>query len=102
MIQNNLLNSCQSGFSRNDSCVNQSISVIHNIYCAFDTNPSLEVQGVFLDLSKTFNKIWQRGILCKLKDNGIITNALHLIESFLHNKHQRFVWMVGCWYFWFI
>ena len=25
---------------------------------AFDCNPSVEVQGVFLDLSKAFDKVW--------------------------------------------
>ena len=57
MIQNNLLNSCQSGFRPNDSCINQLISKTHNIYRAFDANPSLEVRGVFLDLSKAFDKV---------------------------------------------
>ena len=52
MIQNNLLNSCQLGFRPNYSCINQIISETHNIYRAFDANPSLEVRGVFLDLSK--------------------------------------------------
>ena len=58
MIQNNLLNSCQSGFKPNDSCINQLISITHNIYRAFDANPSLELRGVFLDLSKAFDKVW--------------------------------------------
>ena len=66
MIQNNLLNSCQSGFRPNDSCVNQLInSITHNIYCAFDANPALEVRGVFLDLSKAFDKVWHEGLVCK-------------------------------------
>ena len=43
MIQKNLLNSFQSGFRPNDSCVNQLISITHSIYRAFDANPSLEV-----------------------------------------------------------
>ena len=30
----------------------QLIMIAHNIYRAFDANPSLEVRGVFLDLSK--------------------------------------------------
>ena len=50
MIQNNLLNSFQSGFRLNDSFINQLISITHNIYRTFDANPSLEVRGVFLDL----------------------------------------------------
>ena len=91
MIQNNLLNSCQSGFRPNDSCINQLKSITHNIYRAFNANPSLEVRGAFLDLSKAFDKVWDAGLLCKLKNNGINGNALQLIESFLHNTRQRVV-----------
>ena len=91
MIQNNLLNSFQSGFRPNDSCINQLISITHNIYRAFEANPSLEVRGVFLDLSKAFDKVWHEGLLCKLKNNEINGNALQLIESFLHNRRQRVV-----------
>ena len=91
MIRNELLNSCQSGFWPNDSCINQLISITHNIYRAFDANPSLEVRGVFLDLSKAFDKVWHVGLLYKLKSNGINGNALQLIKSFLHNRSQRVV-----------
>ena len=38
-----LLNPCQSGFKKNDSCINQLVSITHEIYSAFDCNPSLEV-----------------------------------------------------------
>ena len=91
MIQNNLLNSCQSGFRPSDSCINQLISITHNIYRAFDANPSLEVRGVFLDLSKVFDKVWHKGLVYKLKSIGINGNALQLIESFLHSRRQRVV-----------
>ena len=71
------MKSCQSGFRPNDSCINQLISITLNIYCAFDdNNPSLEVRGVFLDLSKAFDKVWHEGLLYKLKSNGINGNAL--------------------------
>ena len=75
----------------NDSCINQLISIIHNIYRAFDANPSLEVLGVFLDLSKAFDKVWHEGLLYKRKNNGINGNALKLIKSFLHSRSQRVV-----------
>ena len=91
MIHNKLLNSFQSGFRPNDSCINQLISITHNIYRAFDANPSLEVRGVFLDLSKAFDKVWHEGLLYKLKSNGINGNALQLIKSFLHKRCQRIV-----------
>ena len=47
---NNLLNSNQSGFRSGDSCVHQLLSITHEIYKAFDANPSLDVRGFFLDL----------------------------------------------------
>ena len=80
MIQNSFLNSCQSGFRPNDSCIYQLISITDNIYRAFDTNPSQEVRGVFLDLSKAFDKVWHESLLHKLKNNGINRNALQLIN----------------------
>ena len=85
------MNSCQSVFRSNDSCINQLISITHNIYRAFDVNPSLEVGGIFLDLSKVFDEVWHEGLLYKLKNIGINGNALQLIEPFLHNRRQRVV-----------
>ena len=61
-----LLNQCQSGFKKNDSCINQLVSINHEIYSAFDSNPSLEVRGVFLDLTKAFDKVWNDGLIYKL------------------------------------
>ena len=46
----------QSGFRPGDSCTNQLIAITHNIFKAFDCNPSLDVRGVFLDISKAFEK----------------------------------------------
>ena len=44
----NMLSVHQSGFRPGDSCVHQLMSIVHDIYNAFDANPSLEVRGVFL------------------------------------------------------
>ena len=60
---NNLLNGNQSGFRPGDSCVHQLLSITHEIYKAFDANPSLEVREVFLDLSKAFDKVWHDGLM---------------------------------------
>ena len=37
----------QSGFRANDSCVDQLLSIVHNIYTAFDAYPTLESCGAF-------------------------------------------------------
>ena len=55
--KNNLLNNNQSGFKLNDSCIDHLIDITHNIFSAFDANLSLEVRGVFLDLSKAFDRL---------------------------------------------
>ena len=60
MIERNLLSSTQSGFKPKDSWVNQLIAIIRIIFSAFDVYPSLEVLGVLLDLSKAFDRVWDK------------------------------------------
>ena len=66
------------------------IAVTHTIFTAFDANPSLEVHGIFLDLSNVFDRLWHKGPIQKLKNNGIDDKLLSLIESFLHNRYKNY------------
>ena len=67
-IENGLISPNQSGFTSGDSCTNQLISITHEIYQFFDDG--FEVRGVFLDISKAFDKVWHNGLTYKLKQNG--------------------------------
>ena len=67
------------------------MSIVHDIYNAFDANPSLEVRGGFLDISKAFDRVWHKGLLHKLKCMGIDGNFLKLVKSFLSNRYQYVV-----------
>ena len=89
-LKNNLLTPKQSSFRINDSCVNELLSIFHSIYSDFDRNPTLEVRGIFLDISKAFDKVWQ-GLLYKLEALGILGNLLKLFQSFLSDRKQRVV-----------
>ena len=51
----NLLAPSQSGFKPGDSCINQLLSITHEIYSSFDDG--FEVRSVFLDISKAFDKV---------------------------------------------
>ena len=63
----------------------------HEIYKAFDANPSLEVGRVFPGLSKYFGKVWHDGLMYKLKQLGICGKYTGLLNSYLNDKHQRVV-----------
>ena len=71
LLEERLLNPDQSGFRPSDSCINQFLAITHEIFEAFDCNPTLEVRSVFLDISKAFDKVWHQGLLFKLKSMGI-------------------------------
>ena len=48
-----------------------------------------EVKDVFLDISKAFNKVWEEGIIFKLKQNGISGKLLSVLFDFLKDRKQR-------------
>ena len=57
MAENNLLTNTHAGLKSTDFCVNQLTSTTHGIFSGFDTNPSLVVLGVFIELSKAFVRV---------------------------------------------
>ena len=52
-----LLSAPQSDFRASDSCVVQLLTNAHNNYTAFDSYPTFESRGAFLDMSKAFDKV---------------------------------------------
>ena len=87
--ENNLIYPNQSGFKAGDSCINQLLSITHEFYKSFDDG--LEVRGIFSDISKTFDEVWHRGLLYKLKQNRISGKLFHIITDFLNFRKQRVV-----------
>ena len=59
LSDNNLLSPNQSGFRSGDSCINQLLSINNEFLNAqMSLNfKGLEVRGIFLDISKTFDKV---------------------------------------------
>ena len=88
-IQNNLITPNQSGFKTGDSCINQLISITHEIYKSVDDG--YEVQGLFLDISTAFDKVWHQGLHCKLRQNGISGEILKILTDFLDNRNQKVI-----------
>ena len=65
------------------------LSIVHNIYASFDQSPILEMRANFLDISKTFDKVWNEGLLFKLERIGISENILNLLKIFLNTSFQE-------------
>ena len=78
-------------FTRCILCISQLRSIVHDINSSFDCDPTIDVRGVFLDISKAFDKVWHDGILFKLKTYGVKGKLLILIKNYLHARYQRVV-----------
>ena len=46
----------------------------------------LEERGVFLDISKGFDKVWHEGLIYKLQQNGVSGELLNILIDFLNNS----------------
>ena len=89
LTENDLLSPNQSGFRSGDSCINQLLSINHEILNAFDKG--LEVRGIFLDISKAFDKVWHDGLVFNLRQNGISGDIMNILQEFIRNRKQSVV-----------
>ena len=46
------------------------------------------MRGVFLDISKAFDKVWHKDIIFKIKQNGVSGKLLSLLSEFLKDRKQ--------------
>ena len=81
--ENSLISQNQSSFKPGDSCTNQLVSITHQIYKSFDYGH--EFRSVFLDMSKAFDKVWDKGI------HFTSGNLLSILTDFLNVRKQRVV-----------
>ena len=83
--ENNLISDNQSCFKPGDLCINQLLSI------------TLEFINILMIILKSeqffyeFNKVWHKGLIYKLKQNGISGNILSTIIDFLSFRKQRIV-----------
>ena len=91
LMENNLLNPNQAGFMSGNFCIHQLISVTHEIYAYFGSNPSLEVRVDFKIYLKLLIEYGMKGFIYKIKCMGVKGDLLTLIESFLLDRQQIFI-----------
>ena len=87
LYSNNLLYKYQSGFRPGHSTTFQLIDIFHHICQSFDAKQYSCM--VFCDISKAFDKVWHRGLLFKLRQNGIKGRLLAWLSNYLSERKQR-------------
>ena len=58
------------------------LTVTQEIHKSFGCSPE-DLRGVFLDISKVFDKVWHEGLIFKLKTYGAEEKLIMLLESYL-------------------
>ena len=91
LTANRLITKNQSGIRPGDFTTNQLLYLVVEIQQAFDSTECFEVHAVFLDISKSFDKVWHDGLIFKLKQNDISGRLLLLFPNYLSNRKQCLV-----------
>lgn len=84
---NNILHSCQFGFTKNKSTTDAGIALMKHILDAWEQ--SCDTIGVFCDLSKAFDCVRHDILLNKLNYYGVTDEAQEFISSYLTNRVQK-------------
>ena len=83
------LNGWQHGFVKGRSCITQLVLTHHMWHKALDDG--LQVDAVFLDFTKAFDRVHHKILLNKLCNFGISGSLLEWCSDYLSNRTQRVV-----------
>ena len=87
-MEKDLTSPKQSGFRPGNSCTNQELSIAHEILSAYGNGH--KVRGVFLNVSKAFDRVWHEVLLFKFQLNRILGELVTLIKGVLSCRKKRF------------
>ena len=77
----------QHGFTRGKSCVTNLLEVLNYMGSVLDTGGQIDT--VYLDMSKAFDKVNHKSLLLKLQSIGIGGSLLQWYQSYLANREKR-------------
>ena len=85
--ENNLLNCSQHGFTAGRSCLSQLLDHHNKILNLLEDG--LNIDSIYLDFAKAFDKVDHKIVLQKLSALGVRGKLLSWIQSFLISRTQR-------------
>lgn len=86
LVENNVLSSLQHGFRKGLSTVTQLVTVVHEFSNVLDNAGQVDV--VFLDFCKSFDKVSQSKLLSKLTAIGLPAYLVNWVREYLKNRMQ--------------
>lgn len=89
LYDNCLIKSSQHGFMRKRSCLTNLLEFFERVTKELDAGNDMDI--VYLDFAKAFDKVSHTKLLNKLKSYGIQGDILNWIHSWLSNRKQRVV-----------
>ena len=87
MTTKNLFSESQHGFLKGKSCVTQWLEYLEDITEAMDNGKDVDV--IYLDFCKAFDKKPHQRLLKKLEKYGIKGTLLNWIKDFISDRQQR-------------
>eukprot|EP00116_Pleurobrachia_bachei_P004793 sb/3465055/ len=85
---NDLLPDSQHGFRRQRGCLTQLLDHMDNIFIFKELNSGNEVDCIYLDYSKAFDKVNHGILITKLEKLGVRGKVLAWIKNFLSDRFQ--------------
>jgi ribonucleases P/MRP protein subunit RPP40 len=89
MADNNQLEESQHGIVNGRSCATNLIEFLGKVTADLDSGNNLDL--IFLDFAKAFDKVPRLRLLAKLKARGVRGKILQWIDAWLSNREQRVV-----------
>ena len=83
----NVLINEQAGFRRHRSTENQVTYISQEIEDSFQDGKKTIV--VWVDFEKAFDKVWKKGLVCKLQKSKVSHNMLNWIQNYLKTRKAR-------------
>ena len=84
-----LIAKCQHGFIAGRSCVTQLVGVLDQSGAYINNGGQVDI--IYLDMSKAFDKVSHRKLLQKVRQYGFGGNLLSWFKSYLCNRTQRVI-----------
>jgi hypothetical protein len=81
---NRLIPNHQFGFRQSHSTIEQTHRIVPRINEALENKQYCS--ATFLDISQAFNKVWNTGLLYKLR-RSLLLNDFLILKSYLHSRH---------------